>query len=551
VLKATVPGRVELVELASAALAEKTTRLPIKWPKKLRGERPLEVSAPDVDEPLRLLAKRAGGKATKKGLRLRLRPQDDGSRKRLERLASSEDEEPKRAEAAAPAPADEQPAAVDHGPATEAAAEQPPPDAEAPTSEPAPAADEEPAGEEEQVGASYGEVRTGQTLPPPSMPRRTAEQKRSTLKPPPAAKLPAAETDAAPTSDDAPSDEAEPPQERERAPEIEVHTTSSIPPELAEALEAEEAALAEGEEDESEPAEQPAEEAEAADAEPAADDAEEPTDGPPLDAAALLLLADESPADQQALIDAGTHGAMALCRARIGTAVDAAGRSRFFQCMRELGEAALPAIRATLGRALDDVARSGQPEALEDLLRAAPEVEDRELGRAVLPMCTHESPRVRNAAVAAMSRLYGELAKPALRDALRDDDDSVRRSAIDGLRRVGGIDMLALRRLEPILTATEDASEELRAVAAAALVDVDEGLRKAALDALHRALNPRSSMVSLFIKAEDQNPMLVEAICRTMLLIGGSKERRTVSKHASRSRPPLRQRLETLVRQHR
>ncbi|MBW2453743.1 MAG: HEAT repeat domain-containing protein, partial [Deltaproteobacteria bacterium] len=237
------------------------------------------------------------------------------------------------------------------------------------------------------------------------------------------------------------------------------------------------------------------------------------------------------------------------CHVRVGATVDAVGRSRFLSCMRELDAAARPAIAEALDVALADATQSDQPEALEDLLRAAPEAEDHDLAHAILPLCTHASAPVRHAALAALPKVYGQRAKPLLRDALRDDDESVCRTAIDGLRRVGGIDVLVLHRLKPILTGDEDASDELRALAAAALTDVDAGQRNAALDALKRTLHPRTSMVSLFIKSEEANPMLVEAVCRTMLSIGGPKERRLVSKHAARSRPPLRQRLEALLDQ--
>ena len=163
-------------------------------------------------------------------------------------------------------------------------------------------------------------------------------------------------------------------------------------------------------------------------------------------------------------------------------------------------------------------------------------------------MCTHPSPRVRQAAVAALPKVCGERAKPDLRNALGDDDESVRRTAIGGLRRVGGIDVLALHRLDSILTGDAAASDELRALAAAALVDADASVHNAALDTLRRALNPLTSLVSLFIRSdEDADPQLVESICRSMLVIGGPKERRLVAKHAARSRAHLKQRLEALL----
>jgi hypothetical protein len=518
VLKATVPGRADLVEIAKSVLAGNTLRLRLEWPKAACGEQPVEVGAPDVEEPLRLLVKRAGGRVTAAGLLVRARPLDEAQSERVVRLASG-----------------------DEGAAADAAPER--------TAAGAQAAVED----AEPRSASWGDVRTGDTLPPPSTASPLDERTGDTLPPAPMPRPEGPRPEAEPASEgeerSEPHAEAEGDAEvasesgPESGPEIEFQLAGTIPPELAAELDDEPEA-------EQEPEAEPVDEEETSAPELEERQQGEPVEPAGLDAAARALLAAESATAERKLLDAGQPGALALCRARVGARVDAGGRSRFVHCLRELGEAALPAISEVLDAALADATELDQPAALEDLLRAAPEVENADLALAVVPMCTHANGRVRHAAVAALPKLYGERAKPELRSALGDDDESVCRAAINGLRRVRGIDVLVLHRLEPILTGDKDASDELRALAAAALVDVDTGQRDAALDALHRALNPRTSMVSLFTKAEEVSPMLVEAICRTMLVIGGRKERRAVSKQAARSEPRLRQRLEALLDQH-
>jgi hypothetical protein len=389
------------------------------------------------------------------------------------------------------------------------------------------------------------------------MPAAVDDGKGGTLPPPPVAlpqQLPV-EAESAPEEDEDAEPDAASDSGPESSPEIEFRLASLIPPEFLAESDADDD---DDDDDEREPDGEDEPDSEAADDEDLAEPGPRPEPTRPaesddkaaLEAAALSLLADESSAVEHLLLGAGKQGARALCHVRVGATVDARGRSRFLSCMRELGDEAVAAIREALDAALSEAIRSGDRTALEDLLRAAPELEDDELARALIPMCTHEVAPVRHAAVAALPKVLGERSKPILRDALSDEEESVCRAAIDGLRRVSGIDMLVLLRLEPILTGDADGSDELRAIAAAALVDVDVEQRGGALDALHRALNPRTSVVNFFIKADEETPMLVEAICDTMLVIGGPKERRTVSKRASRSRQPLRRRLEALLRRH-
>ncbi|MBI2389536.1 MAG: protein kinase [Deltaproteobacteria bacterium] len=258
--------------------------------------------------------------------------------------------------------------------------------------------------------------------------------------------------------------------------------------------------------------------------------------------------ADVRPSARGILLTAAEAGAQALIEGR-GRSAEKVGRGRFVEAMRELGARAQAALLASL-RTRD----AADPDAalVEDLLRAIAEVQDDALGTEVTRFLQHRVPAVRRAATSAITALWHLRARHALVQALDDVDESVRMVAITGLKKIGAVDPDVVRRLGKVLGMGTTASDELRAVAAAALGAAQLAGREEAVAILARAIEPRSrSVVSMFrgADAESDSTILVETIARSLIAIGGEEGRKAVEKRAGKSGAELRAKLGAILRQ--
>ncbi len=320
-----------------------------------------------------------------------------------------------------------------------------------------------------------------------------------------------------------------------------------------------------------------------------------------LEPIADLALDGPGPAREAArklMVAVGASGAFALCAARerggapVGEAgfggeplsarrgqaiireATWAGRPRFVAAMREIGPAALRAVADALARV--DPADAAL---VEDLLRAIPDItEQREssapaakstppsgpaptsagaptqtaiqsAGEVITRLLRHRAPAVRRAAVAALASLWGAKANPWMAGMLEDVDDGLRIAALAALRRGGGIDREAVRRIERLLSGAVPAGDDLRTSAAAALGDALGTARAAAAEALAAALKPPSqSFFSKLVTVEsNESPLSVLTMARVLLAIGAPDAVKVIELKASRSRPEIRRQLEELL----
>jgi len=256
--------------------------------------------------------------------------------------------------------------------------------------------------------------------------------------------------------------------------------------------------------------------------------------------------ADVRPSARGILLVAGEPGARALVEAR-ERSPEKVGRGRFVEAMRELG----PRATTVLTEALKRSDAAGDPALLEDLLRAIPETRDDALGTEVTRFLAHAAPPVRRAATAAISSLWHLRSKHALLGGVDDADEGVRIAAIAGLKKIGAIDVEAVKRLGKLLQHGAPGSDELRAVAAAALGVTQLAARAEAMAILLKAIEPRSrSVVSMFRgdAAESDSTILVETIARALVAVGGDDGRKAVEKRASKSGAELKAKLSAILR---
>ncbi len=225
-------------------------------------------------------------------------------------------------------------------------------------------------------------------------------------------------------------------------------------------------------------------------------------------------------------------------------------RPRFVAALREVGKPALPALGEHLSR-LDPegVDPQSDPVFAEDLLRALPDVPDEGLGRVVARFLRHRGSAVRRAAAAALPGLLGPRARPPLVHALDDIDEGVRAAALAGIRAIRAVDEDVVTRVEQVLSGAIPASDELRAGAAGALADVRESAKARAVEALVRAIRPKTrSIVSLFKNdADTENVLVLTTVARVLIAIGGAEGRKEVERRASSSRGELKKALGELV----
>jgi len=257
----------------------------------------------------------------------------------------------------------------------------------------------------------------------------------------------------------------------------------------------------------------------------------------------LCGAADVRPSARGILLAAGDAGARALVEARERSA-EKIGRGRFVEAMRELGARTAPVITSALQR-------NEEPTVVEDLLRAITDARDDALGTEVTRFLAHAAPPVRRAATAAISGLWQHRAKHALLAGIDDGDEGVRIAAITGLKKIGAVDIDTVRKLGRLLQPGASGSDELRAVAAAALGAAQVAARTEALSILARAIEPRSRSVLAMLSGdagENDSTILAETIARSLVAIGGDEGRKVVEKRASKSGAELRAKLNAILR---
>jgi len=260
----------------------------------------------------------------------------------------------------------------------------------------------------------------------------------------------------------------------------------------------------------------------------------------------LAGAADVRPSARGILLAAGEAGGRALVEAR-ERSTEKVGRGRFVEAMRELGARTTAVLTAALER--ND--GSGDPTLLEDLLRAIPETRHDALGAEVSRFLAHPAPPVRRAATAAISGLWHLRSKHALLAGVDDGDEGVRIAAIAGLKKIGAVDIEVVKKLGRLLQAGGPGSDELRAVAAAALGVAQLAGRTEAVAILARAIEPRSrSVVAMFRgdAAESDSTILVETIARALVAVGGEDGRKAVEKRAAKSGAELKTKLNAILR---
>jgi hypothetical protein len=267
-----------------------------------------------------------------------------------------------------------------------------------------------------------------------------------------------------------------------------------------------------------------------------------------LDRIALVLLKG-APASHEAaqsiLLTAGAAGARALCnaRTRAGNELDLGARKRFAAALRLIGPSAAPAIGQALRQAGPD---SLEVFVLEDLLRAIPEGTTGDIGVNLHRLTRHFAPPVRRATLGALVGISGPHVRPTLVDALTDQDEGVRLSALIGLQRVGGLEPSQVPAVEAHLLT---GSDEIRAGAAATLRCSNPAAAPAAAAALTRALQ-RQKVSRVFRLGVDDadSPMVVEATARALVAVGGAEGRKAVKERASRAQGDLAKKLTDLLR---
>jgi DNA-binding helix-hairpin-helix protein with protein kinase domain len=136
--------------------------------------------------------------------------------------------------------------------------------------------------------------------------------------------------------------------------------------------------------------------------------------------------------------------------------------------------------------------------------------------------------------------------RPTLVDALTDQDEGVRLSALIGLQRVGGLEPSQVPAVEAHLLT---GSDEIRAGAAATLRCSNPAAAPAAAAALTRALQ-RQKVSRVFRLGVDDadSPMVVEATARALVAVGGAEGRKAVKERASRAQGDLAKKLTDLLR---
>jgi len=249
-------------------------------------------------------------------------------------------------------------------------------------------------------------------------------------------------------------------------------------------------------------------------------------------------------AARQLILIAGSVGTSALFTAR-EAAVDPAARQIFVKVLRDAGPAGWTLLSQVLPQM--EVRDDAELALVEDLLRAMPERADPVLGEAVAKFLAH--PLLRPTAIAAIVPLWGERAKKPLVEALEYAEEPTRIVALGELRRLRAIDEYVVSVIERFLTMRGSAGDELRASAAAALVDVPAPLRTRAVQLLSKAVEGKRGFVAM-LRGNDNNDesvVVMEAMGRALLSLDRVEGVRALRGRLSRSEGLMKARLTAVL----
>ena len=253
-----------------------------------------------------------------------------------------------------------------------------------------------------------------------------------------------------------------------------------------------------------------------------------------------LLSANVEPTDPELslLVWAKVAGAYALYMARTSLESRSA-RTRFVSAMRLIGDSALPVVRG----ALEQLAPAGadgasRPELVVDLLRSVPGARDEILGTIISRYARCAEPEIQDAALATLVHVWGDRAVAALLAGMQSSDERVRITALRGFKIIGGVDELAVGRIEALLWGALPVSDDLRAAAA-------EALGYAAHEA--RPLAARATLRALMDGSADAKSTAAMAFARAALVLAPADARKAIEARAARSPEPLRGALLALV----
>ena len=264
----------------------------------------------------------------------------------------------------------------------------------------------------------------------------------------------------------------------------------------------------------------------------------------PIAMALLTGPAHQREAARQLVVIAGSVGAAALYAAREAT-TDPSARPIFVRVFRDTGPAGWTLLSQILPRL--EVRDDAELALVEDLLRAMPDRADPILGETVAKFLTH--PLLRPTALAVIVPLWGERAKKPLVEALEYAEEPTRIIALTELRRLRAIDEYVFAVIERFLTMRGSAGEELRAAAAAALVDVPAPLRTRAIQLLSKSVEGKRGFVAMLRGdgGSDESLVVLEAMGRALLTLDRAEGARALKSRLSRSDGALRTRLAALL----
>jgi HEAT repeat protein len=192
----------------------------------------------------------------------------------------------------------------------------------------------------------------------------------------------------------------------------------------------------------------------------------------------------------------------------------------------------------------------GDPGLVEDLLRALPDDPQPDLLKLGQTLAHHGSVTVRRAVASRLPEVVGPTARPLLRVACRDPDESVRIAAIGALRRMGAVDAAVVALARDLLTVDTQASLELRTAVASALQNVMAEHRQEAIEVLKEGLRPRARSIMGVLRGtvggHDEGAVL-ETIARSLMAIAPDEGREEIARRAALSKGEVRERLERML----
>ena len=239
------------------------------------------------------------------------------------------------------------------------------------------------------------------------------------------------------------------------------------------------------------------------------------------------------------LVQAGVASAYALYGARVKLAANERVRIPFVETMRLLGDKCWPVVRASLERIPAEAltgAHAAAAALAEDLLLSVPMVHDEAAGHLAARYVKADGAGLCRAAARALARLWNERARPILLALVADETDARRIAGMVGLRQLGAVDELSVRKLAPLAKGEVETHPDVRIAAIAVLGVVADSAREATIPLLARLVRD----VSL-----DEGAVFEAA--RSLMALLGNEARAVVGDRAYQSAEPLKSRLLALM----